>query len=70
MIGWLLTKWRNRHDPTAVMQTLPTPDGAYSYAKAKAGYERSRRQSETGRMWAKPKREQAVKIIPIRKVGR
>ena len=73
MIGWLRRLWlarMDRHDPAAVMQTPKAPNGAYDYAKARAGYLKAQKQSETGRKYAPAKAKTSKPPLPFtRKAG-
>ncbi len=40
MLGWLLLKFRNRHDPALTIQTLKRSADVYSFDKAIAGKRR------------------------------
>lgn len=63
----LFIRWRDRPDQCAIMQTRPKPVGTYSYAKAKAGVERSRRQSASGKPLPKPRKARPATVTPLRR---
>ena len=70
MIGFLRRLWlryMDRHDPElAKLAQRPIQKFAgYDYAKAKAGYERAKRTSETGRLLPRPK-AQKKPVPPLR----
>jgi len=74
VITWLLRAWRNRHDPTAIMQTRPQPVGSHSFDLAVAAKRRADQRSVAKRKLeagAKPKR--LSNVVPLqaqRRAGR
>lgn len=78
MITALLRHWFNRHDPGLEIEAfrfgVKPVNGVYDYQKAQAGSRKAKRQSETGRVWPKPKpvvtpveRRREIHVMPRRK---
>lgn len=55
----------DRHDPAAVMQTLPTPTERYDYLKARRAALKAKTRTATGRKYQRPQKP-VDNVVPMR----